>query len=56
MRYERELDGPMTRTSERRKALSIMMKRRQAIRTYLAYVAVAALLFLVMGVAVLVSR
>jgi heme O synthase-like polyprenyltransferase len=56
MRYERELDGPMTRTSERRKTLTILMRRRQAIRTYVTCIVIAALLFLVAGVAVLISR
>jgi hypothetical protein len=53
MRYENELLGVMAQTSDRRKAF---MKRRRTIRAYVAGVFVAALLVLLAGVALMLSR
>jgi hypothetical protein len=56
MRDETELDSVMACTSQRRKALTILIRRRQTIRTYLECVVVAALLVLVASIAMFVSR
>jgi hypothetical protein len=56
MRYERELDGVMRSSSERRKKLGMLMKRRKTIRECLGCVVVAALLVLVAGVTALATK